>query len=139
MYQILCFTVGIMIAQLAVPMGAVLVAYQNEMITFNDGVGMALHSTMAVGLTSLVGLVVSVPFSLIIGIPASYLLGRYGQLNLLGIFSASILTATVFVVFITGNQAVGLVVLLATAIGSIIYWFFLHSCGALTSTGKGRS
>lgn len=130
MYLVTCYIVAILIAQLAVPIGGLILAIINAMITSS----IVLQSSFAVLLTSTFGVLISAPISLAVGLPASLLLSKFNRLNFHSILFMSALVPLV-IIFILGQSFTETINLVAipTVLGAIMYWFCLKKFGALTS------
>lgn len=129
--------VGILIAQLGIPLGFLIGGTINGMIPLNQGILALIGSVNAILLTSLFGLIYSIPASLIIGIPSYYVLKKFGKLNILGILAVAILIPISVSILLGGVSFQFISLTLPMAItGAAIFWFYLKSTGALTSSLK---
>lgn len=109
----------------------------NGMIPLNQGILALIGSVNAILLTSLFGLIYSIPASLIIGIPSYYVLKKFGKLNILGILAVAILIPISVSILLGGVSFQFISLTLPMAItGAAIFWFYLKSTGALTSSLK---
>lgn len=126
--------VGILIAQLGVPLGLIVGGFFNGMVPLDKGILPLVGSLNAILFTSLFGLIYSIPSCLVIGMPAFYLLQRYKILNILSILCVAIAVPFSVSILLGGASIQFMVFTFPIAIsGAIIFWVYIRSTGALTS------
>lgn len=106
----------------------------NGMIPLNQGILALIGSVNAILLTSLFGLIYSIPASLIIGMPSYYVLNKFGQLNILSILAVAIFISFSVSMLLGGVSFQFISLTLPMAISrATIFWSYLKSTDALTS------
>lgn len=124
---------GLLIAQIGIPIGMIFIAIINGMIPFDQGAELFASSLLAVAFTSIFGLIITIPTSLICGIPTYYVLKRYDVLNIFSILGVGLMVCISVNFLLAGFDLQSLIISLPMALfTSLIFWFYLRLTGALT-------
>ena len=140
------YVVGLLVAQAAVPLGVALFMIITTVVPILHELELSLETAQMLGnlillsfLAGAFGLLYTTPISLVIGVPMSLLLARYGVLSVFGIAVVAVLVAIV-VVGLMGMNIGALesyeLTWLPVIIGTIIYWTYLKRTGVASRSSE---
>ena len=126
---------GLLFAQLGVPLGLFVLSLVTGNLSLNGGFSLLLSSLTLAFVNSLVGIVLALPGSIIVGLPITYILAWARRLNLLYILIFSALVPAATSIILAGGVDFQLYLLAGFPMvcGALLYWLYLNYMGLLSS------